>query len=166
MWKATFSLKTEGQLPNAVICIGMGTPMEQGQGALLKGSARSPSAAHGLPSPRGGQVYKGASLTPHGGTQTLDLLPHPSPGSVVSPSIPFRARRHAMKFTIWVLIILFFFIFFFRASPEACRSSQARVWIGAIAAGLHHSSWQHQIFNPLSEVRDRTRILTVPSQVR
>ena len=25
---------------------------------------------------------------------------------------------------------------------------------------LHHNSWQHQILNPLSEVRDRTCILT------
>ena len=24
---------------------------------------------------------------------------------------------------------------------------------------LHHSSWQHQILNPLSEARDRTRII-------
>ena len=24
---------------------------------------------------------------------------------------------------------------------------------------LHHSSWQHQFLNPLSEVRDQTRIL-------
>ena len=30
---------------------------------------------------------------------------------------------------------------------------------------LHHSSGQHQIFNPLSEVRDRTRNPMVPSWV-
>ena len=30
---------------------------------------------------------------------------------------------------------------------------------------LHHSSWQHRIFNPLSEARDRTRNLMVPSQI-
>ena len=29
---------------------------------------------------------------------------------------------------------------------------------------LHHSSWQHQILEPLSEARDRTRNLMVPSQ--
>ena len=28
------------------------------------------------------------------------------------------------------------------------------------ACDLHHSSWQHQILNPLSEARDRTHILT------
>ena len=31
---------------------------------------------------------------------------------------------------------------------------------------LHHSSWQRQIPNPLSEARDRTRILMDASQVR
>ena len=31
---------------------------------------------------------------------------------------------------------------------------------------LHHSSRQHQILNPLSEARDQTRILMVPSQIR
>ena len=30
---------------------------------------------------------------------------------------------------------------------------------------LHHSSRQHQIFNPLSEARDRTRILMDPCRV-
>ena len=31
---------------------------------------------------------------------------------------------------------------------------------------LHHSSWQHQILNPLSKARDQTRVLMDPSQVR
>jgi len=30
---------------------------------------------------------------------------------------------------------------------------------------LHHSSWQRQILNPLSEARDRTRNLMVPSRI-
>ena len=30
---------------------------------------------------------------------------------------------------------------------------------------LHHSSWQFQILNPLSEARDRTCIIMVPCQV-
>ena len=30
---------------------------------------------------------------------------------------------------------------------------------------IHHSSWEHQILNPLSEARDRTHILTDTSQV-
>ena len=35
----------------------------------------------------------------------------------------------------------------------------SRVW------DLHHSSWQHRILNPLSEVRDRTYNLMVPSRI-
>ena len=31
---------------------------------------------------------------------------------------------------------------------------------------LHHSSWQHRIFNPLSEARDGTHVLTDTSWVR
>ena len=34
------------------------------------------------------------------------------------------------------------------------------------ACDLHYSSWQQQMLNPLSEARDRTRNLTVPSQIR
>ena len=30
---------------------------------------------------------------------------------------------------------------------------------------LHHSSWQHRILNPLSEARDGTRVLMVPSWI-
>ena len=30
---------------------------------------------------------------------------------------------------------------------------------------LHHSSWQHQILNPLSEARDHTQNLMVPSRI-
>ena len=44
-------------------------------------------------------------------------------------------------------------------------SSQARGQIGAVAASLHYSSWQHQIPNPLSEARNRTLILVVTSQI-
>ena len=32
--------------------------------------------------------------------------------------------------------------------------------------GLHHSSGQHQILNPLREARGRSRILMDPSRVR
>ena len=40
-----------------------------------------------------------------------------------------------------LLFVDFFFFFFclFRAVPKAHGSSQARGWIGAVAAGLHHS---------------------------
>ena len=65
----------------------------------------------------------------------------------------------------------------------ACGDSQARGLIGAAAAGLcyshshsnaglsrifdlHHSSQEHQILNPLSNTRDQTHNLMVPSQIR
>ena len=41
----------------------------------------------------------------------------------------------------------FFFFFFFFGNTRAA------------AASLHHSSWQHQIHNPLSEAREQTHIL-------
>ena len=47
----------------------------------------------------------------------------------------------------------------FRAAPEAYESSQARGPIGAVAAGLHHSSQPHLMPKPLSGARDRTCIL-------
>ena len=50
----------------------------------------------------------------------------------------------------------FFFLSFclLRAAPVAYGGSQTRGVIRAAAAGLHHSSWQHQILNPLSGARD------------
>ena len=53
----------------------------------------------------------------------------------------------------------------FRATPAAYASFQARCRIRATAAGLHHSSWQCQIPNPLSEARDGTCVLTDTSQI-
>ena len=43
--------------------------------------------------------------------------------------------------------------------------SQARGLIGAVAAGLHHSSQQCRILNPLSKARHQTQNLMVPSQI-
>ena len=63
----------------------------------------------------------------------------------------------------------FFFFFFGIFRATAYGNSQTRGWIGAAAAShshshsnvgpsyvchLHHSSWQCQILNPLSEARD------------
>ena len=55
--------------------------------------------------------------------------------------------------------------FFFRATPMAYGSSQARGRIRAAAASLPHNSRQHQILNPLNEVRDRTQVLMDTSWV-
>ena len=57
------------------------------------------------------------------------------------------------------------FFSLFRAVPLAYEGSQARGQIGAVAAGLHHSSPQRWILKPLSEAKDRTRNLMVPSRV-
>ena len=74
------------------------------------------------------------------------------------------------------LIILFFFFVFclFRATPAHMEVPRQGVkWelqlpAYAIATAtqdpscvcdLHHSSWQRQILNPLSEARDQTRVL-------
>ena len=61
--------------------------------------------------------------------------------------------------------LFFFFFGLFRATPMADESSQARGWIGAVAVDLHHSSPQHQIFNPLSNARDWTCVLMDTSQI-
>ena len=44
-------------------------------------------------------------------------------------------------FREWILcwLFLFAFCFVFRAAPVAYGGSQTRGWIGAVAAGLHHS---------------------------
>ena len=64
------------------------------------------------------------------------------------------------------------FFCLFRASPRAYGGSQARGRSGAVVmpdpshiCDLHHSSQQRQILNPLSEARDQTRSLMVPSQI-
>ena len=76
---------------------------------------------------------------------------------------------------------LLFFNAFFRATPVAHGGSQVRGLIGAVAASLHHSqsnsgsshvcnlhhsSQQRRILYLLSEARDQTRNLIVPSWIR
>ena len=53
----------------------------------------------------------------------------------------------------------------FRAALAASGGSQARGWVGATAADLHHRSRQHRILNSLSEARDQTRIFMDTSQI-
>ena len=66
----------------------------------------------------------------------------------------------------FVCLFVFCLFAFFRAAAAAYGDSQARGLIGAVATGLHHSSQQRQILNPLSKARDRTCNLMVPSQIR
>ena len=62
---------------------------------------------------------------------------------------------------------LVFFLSFchFLGRSAAYGGSQARGLIRAVAISLRHSSRQHRSFNPLSEARNRTRNLTVPSRI-
>ena len=46
---------------------------------------------------------------------------------------------HLSLVCIIKIYLITFFLSFFRAAPEASGSSQARSWIRATAAGLHHS---------------------------
>ena len=60
---------------------------------------------------------------------------------------------------------LLFIFCLFRVTSVAYGGSQARGPIGAIAAGLHHSSQQRWILNPLGEARNGTCILMDASQI-
>ena len=75
-----------------------------------------------------------------------------------------EGQRAEKDFYIYTLIFFFFF-FFFRAAPAAYGASQARGQTGATAAGIHHSSWQSQILNPLNKARDGTCVLMDASQI-
>ena len=68
----------------------------------------------------------------------------------------------AIFFSSLLLLLLFFF---FSAVPMSYGSSQARGHIGTVAAGLHHSSWQYWILNPLNKVRYRTCVLIDTGQI-
>ena len=102
--------------------------------------------------------------------------------------------RHWTQKNIFIFCPFFFFFFRFftkvwlichvlsisvvQPSDPAHGSSQSRGWIGATAAGLHHShsnagsafcklhhsSRQHWILNPLSGTRDQNHILVDTSQ--
>ena len=74
-----------------------------------------------------------------------------------------REKPQEIPQNITILSLSFLLL---RATPAAYGScSQARGWIGAIAARLHHSSRQHQIPNPLGQARDRTHILMDTSRI-
>ena len=62
-------------------------------------------------------------------------------------------------FFLNLFLILFFYFLLFKAAPIAYASSQARGQIRAIAPGLHHSTQQRQISEPLSKAREQTHIL-------
>ena len=83
-------------------------------------------------------------------------------GAVVSYKEAQEVDSKSYTFVLLYCIVLFLF----RAVPTAYGGSQAMGLIRAVAIGLHHSSRQRQILNPLSEARDRTHHLMVPSWIR
>ena len=88
-----------------------------------------------------------------------------------SSLLNYDSTDNRWSFTLDFSAFFFFFFFvFFRAAPAAYGSSQARGWIEATAAGLHHSHSNAEPklclqptpqlttpdLNPLSEARDGT----------
>ena len=79
-----------------------------------------------------------------------------------------------------VFFISFYFLLL-RAAPAACEDSQAgglkselqllasttatAMWDLSLVFDLHHSLWQRQILNPLSEAEDGTCVLMDPRRV-
>ena len=97
-------------------------------------------------------------------------------------NIMLSKRHQRQKVAYWFLVFFFVFcfLFFFRAAPVVYRGSQARGQIRVTVAGLHHSHSNAgseprlqptpQLRaapnpNPLSEARDQTHNLVVPSQI-
>ena len=93
---------------------------------------------------------------------------------------PLSCSRILIWFSIFLLkSVLQLNLFFSSLYLVACRSSQARDRIGATSASLHHSNsnagsklslqptqqLRATLYNPLSEVRDRTNILMDTSRV-
>ena len=76
----------------------------------------------------------------------------------------FARLNTVLSLFIYLFIYLVFCLF--RAAPMAYGGSQARGLIGAVPASLHHSSQQCWILKPLSEARDRNRVLMDASRIR
>ena len=87
------------------------------------------------------------------------------------------------SFSFFLFFCFLFFVFcpFFRAALTAYGGSQARVYSELLlpayttatakpdlsrVCNLHYSSWQCRILNPLSEAREQSYNLMVPSQIR
>ena len=90
----------------------------------------------------------------------------------------FAIRQKLVEHCKSTIIIFFFFLGLNQRHMEVPRlraesELQLPAYTTVIATqdpsrvcNLHHSSWQHQILNPLSRVRDRTCVLMDISWVR
>ena len=112
-------------------------------------------------------------VSPSSKFHCLKKLPQPLQPSAMTTLIsqqhqdkPFHQQKshNSLKAQMIAIFSNNFFVCVFRATPTAYGRSQARGQIGATAAGLHHSSQQRQILNPLSEARDQTRVLMEPQR--
>ena len=77
--------------------------------------------------------------------------------------LTYEAFKHA---NLSLSLSFFWLIWLFRVTPAADGGFQVSGLIGATAGGLHHSSQQHRILNPLSKTRDQTHNLMVPIRIR
>ena len=74
---------------------------------------------------------------------------------LLNPAVP-RSQTHYKGQICYFIIIrgYYYYVLLFGSASSTYGSSQSRGRIGVTAASLHHSSWQHQILNPLSEDMD------------
>ena len=88
----------------------------------------------------------------------------------------YKIRYFTLFYFILYLFIYFLSFVLFRSAPVAYGGPQARgsnlAYTTATAmpkpslnCNLHHSSGQRRVLNPLSEARDRTHNLMVPSRI-
>jgi len=121
-------------------------------------------------------AYQGLNIHPHGYWILVGLLIVSHNGNSLSMYLAqytlgiifFPVMQPIIEFVSSIITLLVFFVCLFlpfRVTPTAHGCSQARDPIGATAAGLRHSSRQHQILNLLSEARDQTCNLMVPSRI-
>ena len=95
------------------------------------------------------------------------LIVYPFPSFYHRPFCVFICTFSGFGFGVFLL---------FRATPWHMEGNQLELELPACArasatpdpsrmCNLHHSSWQRRILNPLSEARDRTHNLMVPSRI-
>ena len=94
-----------------------------------------------------------------------------------SPPHPITLSQHNIPIILCDFTLFIYLILLSRAVPVAYGSSSLGVEFAfscrltpqphdpSHVFDLHHNSQQHQLLNPLSNTRDRTYILMVPSQI-
>ena len=121
-----------------------------------------------------------------GGLGTNEALGSPSEECEVSPAGPGQLskvfkRGNTIKAVVFCFLGFFIFFVLLGPLPQYMKvpglgvqsELQLLTYITTTAmpdpsrvCDPHHSSWQRRILNPLSEARDRTHNLMIPSQIR